>query len=155
MMDLCMTWKMRYTKHQPRWKKVYLAVQANRDFLSFVQSHESTIHHLCKNASVTYVAEDQDITSHIDILEKELVVNITVWFSIEKELVKTSETIDIAWLESDLEHKQQLLQKVRSILSLLWDHEVAMKEAYTTEMKKLKAEIETIEFDIRRYKYRS
>ena len=57
---------------------MHLTVQANRDFLSFVEQHESTIHLLCKNAVVHYFSEQQEMQLEDALLEKDMVVNITV-----------------------------------------------------------------------------
>lgn len=148
LMEIMAQWRKRYTLASPRGQECILYIQANKDFLLFTQSQEKKIQPLTKNTTIVYIPEWENLPEHMQEIRQ--IVNITIGYYIAPQDQKRASDVDPELLEKELEEKEQLLQKIRFILTTIKPHEVLMKKEYEKKFEEVKKEIEQLEYEMKR-----
>lgn len=148
--------KINYLKQKIWIKKhefVNIFVQANPDFLQFLQSSESVFRLLAKIQDINLYKLFEEIPSWYEV---DNVINISIWIK-KPEVIKVEVKKDIvAELENEYKNKQEHLQHLKSLFASIywnaWDDLVSKKRQ---EISDLQAEIEDLEFRIWRLKVKN
>jgi len=142
-------WKLWIKKHE----FVDIFVQANPDFLQFLQINESVFRLLTNIQDINLVKLYDKIP---DWYETDNVINISLWIK-RPDTVKVEIRKDVlADLENEFKNKQEHLQHLKSLLTSVYlDADPDLITKKREEIAKLQEEIEEIEFRIGKLKVKN
>ena len=142
-------WKLWIKKHE----FVDIFVQANPDFLQFLQTNESVFRLLTNIQDLNLIKLYDKIPEWYEV---DNVINISIWIK-RPETVKVEIRKDVlADLEVEFKNKQEHLQHLKSLLTSVYldaDEELVNKKRW--EIAKLQEELEDIEFRIGKLKVKN
>ncbi len=139
---------------QKIWMKkhevVDVFVQANPDFLNFLQWNESIFRLLTKIQNINLLWFHEDMPSGCEV---DNVINISVWIK-KPEIIQVEIKKDVlADLESEYREKLEHVQHLKSLFtSIYWSADPDLLNKKRQEISALQAEIEDLEFKIRKLK---
>lgn len=142
--------KLSMLEYTPKWWKVTLYIQANRDFMSFIQEYEDLIKKYIPYDTIIYKGESESLP---ETCWQSTIININIGIEIQREEKQKTMDNEQEKLEKYIEEKKQIIQKYRSILQTIPNYDTKAKKIYEQQLEEHKAQCTEAEYKLQKHKY--